>query len=415
MKKYQKVLETHLQNGEFVGAVIGEFRDGEEQFISGGFSDLEVNQKMSINSAFEIGSITKVITGLLLEVLEDKGFLCLDSKVSTYIESLAPYNVGNIILRDLCSHYSGLSRLPERFDPSDWSNPYATYDLESFLSLIKEEKLGNRQYEYSNQGMALLGVVVDHIYGPGYEQAMHDFILNPLGLHQTFFDRNRYDLNILAKGYQAGGVLQVYWDLNRFSAAGALKSTAKDLLIFSKAFIDPDSSPLKNSILKQLRVLEEDSEAIRLNAWMMSKDSKYIYHGGGTHGFSSMLIIDIEKHTSMVVLANTYCSLEGYVSLFKDEPFSAKLFSIPPKNLISKIVGKFESHENDDNIFNYFIYKDQLYLKLDGQFAGIQEWRGDNLFVEESLNVTNLYDEKSDTILFKQDDITLKLYRVDET
>lgn len=412
MIKYQKLLETHLQNGELVGAVIGEFKDGKIQLISGGFSDVEANRGMLASSAFEIGSITKVFTGLLLEILEDEGLLCLDSIVSTYIESLAPYEVGSIRLRDLCTHYSGLSRLPKKFEPSDWANPYATYNLESFLAIIKDEKLGKKQYEYSNQGMALLGVIVDHIYGPGYEQAMYDFVINPLGLSHTFFDRDRFELNTLAKGYQAGGISQVYWDLNRFAAAGALKSNVEDLIQFSKAYIYPDTTPLKNSILKQLRVLEEDSEAIRLNAWLMSKDGKYIYHGGGTYGFTSELFINVENNSSLVVLANSYCSLEGFISIFKDEPFKAKIFPLPPKNLISKIVGKFESHENDDNIFNYFVYKDQLYLKLDDQFAGLQEWRGDNLFVEESLNVINLYDEQSDTILFKQNDVTLKLYRI---
>lgn len=412
MEKYQNLLQAHLQSGEFIGAVVGEYREGEEKYISAGYSDLEIKKDMSVQSAFEIGSITKVFTGLLIQIFEDEGLLSLEGKVSQYIERLAPYEVGNIIIRDLLTHYSGLKRLPENFTSADWLNPYASYDLESFLNLINEEKLGPRQFEYSNQGMALLGVIVDHIYKPGYEQAIYDFIITPLGLTQTFFERNKYENGVLAKGYQPGGVPQVYWDFKSFCAAGALKSTAKDLLKFSKAYIFPESTSLSKSIKKQLLVLEEEVEVKRLNAWWMSKDSQYIYHGGATFGFKSELFIDLKNKASLVLLSNTYDLFEGYISTFKGEEFKPKVFLQPTMDLLSKIVGKFKSRENDDFIFNYFVFNNQLYLRLDGQLAGRQEWKGDCLFVEESLNVSNLYDEITDTILFKQDKLTLTLKRI---
>jgi CubicO group peptidase (beta-lactamase class C family) len=122
---------------------------------------------------FEIGSITKVFTGLLLAqaVLEER--LQLDDPIGPLLPAsldLAP-EVAGITLRQLATHTSGLPRLPDNFDPANPFDPYADYGIDPLHAYLRDYRpvsAGPHLAAYSNLGTGLLGHLLERVYGQSY-------------------------------------------------------------------------------------------------------------------------------------------------------------------------------------------------------------------------------------------------------
>jgi serine-type D-Ala-D-Ala carboxypeptidase/endopeptidase len=140
-----------------------------------------------------------------------------------------------ISLVDLATHTSGLPRMPANFRPKDPANPYADYtdeQLYSFLSsydLIRDIGL---KFEYSNLGFGLLGQGLARRAGTGYETLVETRICEPLGMKSTRITLSPDMERRFAAGHSADLVTVSRWDIPSLAGAGALRSTANDLLIF---------------------------------------------------------------------------------------------------------------------------------------------------------------------------------------
>ena len=146
-----------------VGIVIGVIDANGRRIVSHGSLEKDDKRPLDGDTVFEIGSITKVFTALLLTEMAQKGEVRLDDPIAKYLPATVkvPERGGRqISLVDLATHTSGLPRMPANFRPKDPANPYADYtdeQLYSFLSsydLIRDVGL---KFEYSNLGFGLLG------------------------------------------------------------------------------------------------------------------------------------------------------------------------------------------------------------------------------------------------------------------
>src|SRR5208283_4407870 len=123
------------------------------------------NDKRALDgdTVFEIGSITKVFTALLLADMAQRGEVALTDPVSKYLPKgvkMPGRNGHAIMLQDLATHTSGLPRLPSNMKPKDFMNPYADYTPEllyQFLSSYELPRDPGSKWEYSNLGAGLLG------------------------------------------------------------------------------------------------------------------------------------------------------------------------------------------------------------------------------------------------------------------
>ena len=111
------------------------------------------------NTVFEIGSISKVFTALVLADMVRKGELALEDPVAKYLPDTVKVPARNgrqITLLDLATQSSGLPRMPTNFTPKDPANPYADYtirQLYDFLSGYQLPRDPGERYEYSNLGL----------------------------------------------------------------------------------------------------------------------------------------------------------------------------------------------------------------------------------------------------------------------
>ena len=185
-------IKERIENGESVGMVVG-FIDsrGNKEYFSHGTSIKNGEDKVDEKSVYEIGSITKVFTGIALADMVLKDELKLEDPAEKYLPDtvkMPSRNGAKITLGHLASQNSALPRMPSNFRPKDPGNPYADYtvdDMYAFLSANTLQRDIGEKFEYSNLGMGLLGHILSQRAGMDYEKLIIERISHLLGMDDT--------------------------------------------------------------------------------------------------------------------------------------------------------------------------------------------------------------------------------------
>jgi CubicO group peptidase (beta-lactamase class C family) len=256
---------------------------------------------------FEIGSVTKVFTALLLAVLAESGTVRLDDRVVGYLPAGIPAapGVADITLEHLASHRSGLPRLPPGLWRRGWSqraakDPYADQDAQTLYAGLAKVRVrgtpGATRIRYSNLGAGLLGHALGRATGSGYRAALLTHVVAPLGLGATSFQDAP-----LHQGRTRRGPVGP-WHLAELAGAGELRSTAADLLTFLEAVRDR-SGPLASAIAETLRPRAAGRFGIGLG-WFLVARGEVLMHDGGTLGARSQVRVERATGTCVVVLGD---------------------------------------------------------------------------------------------------------------
>lgn len=259
---------------------------------------------------FEIGSITKVFTGLLLAQAVIEGKATLDDPIGRHLPADLAIDpqVGSITLVQLASHTSGLPSLPDNFDPADPADPYADYTTERLYAFLRGHRMDNpppRPAEYSNLGAGLLGHLLTRIYGMEYAELVAAKITRPLGLADTVIALNPEQAARFTTPH-SGRVAVAPWHLDALAGAGALRSTAADLARFAQALMDP-AGPLAGAfaLARQPVAPYGRQGRIGLGFIILNRNGTDVYfHAGGTGGFRSTLEFCPATGKATVLLLN---------------------------------------------------------------------------------------------------------------
>ena len=318
------------------GVTIGVLKHGERRVFTYGTA--------SPDSIFEIGSISKTFTGLILSRMVLQGSVRLDQPVR---ELLPPGLVAKpqgpeITLLDLITHHSGLPRMPENFNPADLTNPYADYlvpNLWAFLAKHGVAKPAHPLYLYSNLGVGLVGQVLADRAGTTYANLLKEEVTGPLGLADTTISFTPDQRVRFIQGYRGPKVPQRGWDLGALQGAGAIRSTAGDLLAYLDAHLHPENFPEMAAAIRQTHVLHSsirDQARIAL-AWAFDGETGVYAHDGGTGGYTSQVLFNPTQDYAVVVLLNASgraAFLTGYLGDHIRQRFEGK----PAVRLIDPVV-----------------------------------------------------------------------------
>jgi CubicO group peptidase (beta-lactamase class C family) len=274
---------------------------------------------VNADTLFEIGSVTKVFTSLVLADMVQKGEVNLDDPISKFLPATVkvPTRKGKeITLIDLATHSSSLPRLPTNLGLMAllWhgDNPYARYtvqDLYDFLSDYTLPRDIGERYEYSNVGGGLLGHVLALKAGTNYEAMVLERICQPLGMTNTFIHIPAALKATLATGHNEKGKAVPNWDMPALEGAGALRSSANDLVKLIQASLCLDKTSLKPALdLASTPRRSTDLPATRIGlGWhILSKDGRdLVWHNGGTGGYRSFVGFDKQRQFGFVLLSNS--------------------------------------------------------------------------------------------------------------
>ena len=309
-----ELIRSRVEDQRAVGIVLGVIEaDGSTRVVSYGDSGPNA-QALGVESVFEIGSITKVFTGILLADMVARGEVSLSDPVSIYLPDAVtmPSRGGRkITLLDLSTHHSSLPRLPDNLSPADASNPYADYTVEQMYEFLSAHELRRdigSEYEYSNLAVGLLGHVLARVGGGSYEDLVRERILEPVDMNMTAIALNDDMRTRMAKGHDQQGNVVSLWDIPTLAGAGALRSDVTDMLTFLAANTGPAESQLEHSMRDSHEVRKSINEqiAVALN-WHVQivGDEKVLWHNGGTAGFRTFIGFDPDKGVGAVVLTNS--------------------------------------------------------------------------------------------------------------
>jgi len=264
------------------------------------------------DTVYEIGSVTKTFTALLLADAVERHQLSLDDAVQRLLPDYVIPKSGDraITLLDLATQSSGLPRLPQNMKPKDYLNPYADYTPELLKAFLKSYNLPRQPgatYEYSNLGFGLLGQALATHAGTTYEQLVRTRITAPLAMNDTAITMSPSMTARFAPGHNAAGKPTPAWDFGELQGAGALRSTAHDLLRYVNALMHP-SGPLSKAVTlvrQPQRATDRDQAKIGL-AWQIETrhGQTFIWHGGMTGGYASFVGFTANGDRGIVVLTN---------------------------------------------------------------------------------------------------------------
>ena len=268
------------------------------------------------NTVFDIGSVTKVFTALLLADMARRGEVALDDPAMKYLPADAvhlPMRGGRqISLADLATHTSGLPLRPANLVSKDPDNKYAGYSVDllyQFLSSYTLPRDIGSQYEYSNVGYGLLGLALSHRAGRSYAELVRGRITAPLHLPDTRLDLSPSMKRRLATGYNADLQPVPHWDMGALESAGSLRSTANDLLSFTAAFLGEPPTALSPAMRAMLQTRRPGgmppSDQIAL-AWNILDDNGHeiAWKNGSVSGFRTFIGFDAKARLGVVALAN---------------------------------------------------------------------------------------------------------------
>ncbi|MGW6915245.1 serine hydrolase domain-containing protein [Kitasatospora sp. NPDC054939] len=274
------------------------------------------------DTRFELGSVSKTFTALLLAALAAEGRVALADPVERHLPPHwrpAAVPAGEPIrLLHLATHTSGLPRLPPGLlataAPTWFSNPYAGFDdgrLRRALGRTTVRVGPGTRMRYSNYGVGLLGRVLAESAGTTYPVLLADRLCGPLGLTATGCSP---DAPGLATGHRRGRPLPP-WRIPGLPGAGAVRAGGADLLRYLRAHLDPPAGPLGTALGEVQRPrLRLPCSADRLAlVWNHRRvgERAYCFHAGATRGFSAFAGFCPQSGTALAVLANCGPALDG--------------------------------------------------------------------------------------------------------
>ncbi|WP_158926877.1 serine hydrolase [Acidisphaera sp. S103] len=309
------LLAKRVDSGRDSVGYVALIRDADgPRLVAYGTADGSKSRPLDGDTVFEIGSITKVFTALLLADMVARGEVALTDRVEKYLPPEGrpkSFDGKPISLLDLVTYVSGLPRMPTNFSPQDRANPFADYtvaQLYKFLSDFTPRYYPGSHYEYSNLGFGLLGHVLSLRAGRGYEELVVSRICEPLGLNDTRITLSSSMRERLAQGHDSGLQAVPNWDLGTLAGAGALRSTANDMMRFLDACQGKRKTDLSPAIASLLEVRRQtgDNGVYVAAGWFVDTEhnDELVVKDGGTGGYATFIGYSARTGIAAVLLSN---------------------------------------------------------------------------------------------------------------
>lgn len=285
------------------------------------YGTLDGNRQREVDgdTVFEIGSVSKVFTGLLLELMIERGEMKLDDPIHMYLpSSVKPPTFGGkeITLRHLVTHTAGLPRFPSNVVPRPGDDPFADYTAErlyTFLSAYPLPREPGTKFDYSNLGVGLLGHLISLKARTNYEALLVNWICASLKMPSTCVTLSPELKPRFASGHDPSGAPARNFNAPIFTGAGGIVSSVNDMLKFLAANLGLSQSPLM-AAMKKTHEVQFDGQEHRLGmAWhyATNRGPGVLMHNGMTRGYHAFVALDPPRRRGVVVLSNSAQPVEA--------------------------------------------------------------------------------------------------------
>lgn len=305
------------QNFSIGGVAVGVINGADEFHVFYGTKSAYNDEIPDENTVYEMGSITKTFTGIVLAQTIIDGTIQLDDEVEIYLPAervtMPRYDGVPITFFDLATHTSGLATnfsdnypLPEGTPPGD---PFFLMTEEHIYDYLTNYAIlftrPGTTYEYSNFGYGFLGFVLGKIQNMSYEQLVKLRILDVLGMNRTSCTLSEDQLNNIAEGHNRYYAIVEPWGSNHdLNGAGGIKSTLKDMMVYLKANMGLQSTGLTASMELSQQVHFDNYIGFGWQKLWLSDDQEVTWFAGGAAGHHTFIGFNKTLDTGVVVLYN---------------------------------------------------------------------------------------------------------------
>jgi len=283
---------------DVTGVSVVVLRDGAADWGSAGRSG---RRGLPVDAAtrFEIGSLTKVFTALLLAESVVRGEVSLDDPVGRYLPGVVTDPAGTVTLEALATHMSGLPRLPRSARLYlRRSDPYRGLDRRWLARIGPRTPVREPGFTYSNFGYMILGEALAAAAGSSWASLVDERICSVLGMAAT----TAYPDARTARGHDQLGLPAAYWHMSALPGAGALYSTAADLRLFLEAQLHPPATVLREAITLSRQPHGPRGAGL---GWQLDAAADIAWHNGGTGGFGAFMAVRARSNAAVAVLTNS--------------------------------------------------------------------------------------------------------------
>jgi serine-type D-Ala-D-Ala carboxypeptidase/endopeptidase len=319
-------------------------------------ADAKKLNRISPNSAFEIGSITKTMAAALLADLILQGKASLDDPISKYLpkDAVVPSFEGKpILLKHIVTHTSGLPVVPD-FGAADMVNPYANIDEASLLKTLSQAKLKRApgsEFEYSNYAMMLLTSMIAKHAGSDFETLLQTRLFTPIGMKNSYVNLKPKGIDA-AQGHTPNQKTTSAWKFKTNTAGvGGVRATLDDMVSYVQAQLGTSTSAISPALKLTQQIVKTDANQKMGMNWLMgSLDNHFVHaHGGGTGGFSAHVAFDLDTKRGVVILSDTALTSVGGLSSLSNHlqdsrlPLGkARLVKAPDVAMLDALVGQYD-------------------------------------------------------------------------
>ena len=311
-QKIDSFFSKRNKRGLFNGNVLFSIHDTIIYEKSFGLADIRKKDSLTINSSFQLASVSKTFTAYAIMLLKQRGELSYSDSLRKFFPDF-PYR--NITVHQLLIHRSGLSNYMYFSDKFWRTSKNLTIDNSDVIDLIIEHEpkpyyWPDRRYNYNNTNYALLASIIEKVSSKSYSEFMKDEIFTPLEMNDSYvYDKNIDSINFSkVKGYISWRRRADNTYLNGVVGDKGIYSSVGDLNKFSRALLKGtlvNLNELENAYqLGHKELYDHDNYGYGWRINMLPDSTKIVYHTGWWKGFRSYFIRSLVDEKTIIVLTN---------------------------------------------------------------------------------------------------------------
>ncbi|MEZ0183570.1 serine hydrolase [Flavobacterium oncorhynchi] len=449
---------TLSKNNLFNGSVLISKSGKNIFFNSYGYSNIEKEEKINEKSQFPIASVSKTFTAVAILQLKQRGKLNIEDPVQKYLLDF-PYP--NVSIRHLISNTSGLAQYNRLFDNAIKERPEKIFSNEDIIPALIENKMplsfvSGDKWEYNNVNFCLAALIVEKITGISFRDYLEKNIFGPAKMKDSFLPKDRrhkepnqvelytypnfYSTNVV--NVQTLKETFLIDEKSNFYGPGGIVSTALDLQKYQKALFNYEllgkkeleealtPSKLNNGKIASYRFEEKEiAYCLGWQTYTNNSNEKIVFHDGLNTGLTSILMHNITKNQTVILLSNTaspvFFTANEALKLIDNKPYKMPLQNLSrvygsllesgnkekANQLIEEYLKKPDSYEATERDFNRLGYQ---FLRLKKTDNSLLTFASAALIFPNSSNIYDSYGEallqcgkKNDAIKMYQKSVEL--------
>ena len=324
--KLDNYFNTLEENNKFMGSVAVSKNGKVIYSKSIGYADITGKIKASENTKYRIGSISKTFTAVLVFKAVEDNKLDETSTIDKWFPTIS--NADKITIKQLLSHRSGIHSITDNPDYLTWNTqPKTRKEMIEIISKGGSDFEPNSKAIYSNSNFILLTYILEEIYSKSFNDLLHEYIVSPVGLTNTYVFGKIDPNNNESKSYKFldGWKLEAETDGTIPMGAGAIISTPSDLIKFSEALFSHQL--LTAESFEKMKTIK-DGYGMGLFQ-IPFYDQIGFGHTGGIDGFSSVFTYFDDQKISYALTSNGTNFNNNDISIAVLSAIFGKAYKIP--------------------------------------------------------------------------------------